>query len=229
MEEDQDMNATESFVRAISAVSLNDCFNPYSDRCDVFDQPTAPVIRRSNLLKILQALGSYGAIDLWIGRDLGYRGGRRTGLALTDECSLSLYASHLGISSLERSTSGPPVKERTAANIFRIMARADVPVLTWNVFPLHPHLPENAMTNRQHTRAEAEIGLEFLREICRLFPVRNVVAIGNDAGSSTRRLGIGNYCVRHPSYGGQTVFLKQMAEIYGGADAPEAQGNLFAS
>lgn len=221
------MSHLESFVERIAAVKLDNCFNPYSDTCEVFDRRSAPLIRRQNLLRILGALNRAGEVDVWVGRDLGYRGGRRTGLALTDEHSLDLYASHLKVASLERSTNGPPVKERTAANVYRVLTAVKVPVLTWNVFPLHPHESGKPMSNRQHTRAEAELGFNFLEELCNLFPVRNLIAIGNDAAAWTQRLALRNFCVRHPSYGGQAIFLKQMGEIYGQRIQNQSQGELF--
>lgn len=220
------MPQLEDFVDRVAAVKFPHAFNPYADICDVFDRRTAPRIRQQNLLRILKVLSAAQEVDLWVGRDLGYRGGRRTGLALTDEHSLALYASHLNLPALERATNGPAVKERTAANIYRVLAGADVPVLTWNVFPLHPHEPGAPMTNRHHSRAEAEVGFDFLKELCVLFPVRNVVAIGNDAASWTRRLSTRNLCVRHPSYGGQNAFLSQMAQIYG-TQLKSPQGELF--
>ncbi len=221
------MTRVENFVHKIAELKLVNCFNPYADTCEVFDRRFAPIIRQKNLLRILNALNTADEVDLWVGRDLGYRGGRRTGLALTDEHSLDLYASHLKVPSLERSTSGPAVKERTAANIYRVLRAVDVPILTWNVFPLHPHQSGNQMSNRQHTRAEAELGFDFLRELCDLYPVRNVIAIGNDAAAWTQRLPVQNFCVRHPSYGGQTTFLNQMAQIYGEGTDDRNQGELF--
>lgn len=220
------MRSLENFIDRIAALKFPHCFNPYVDTCDIFDQRSAPEIRQKNLLRILKALSAAREVDLWVGRDLGYRGGRRTGLALTDEHSLALYATHLKLPALERSTNGPAMKERTAANIYRVLAGVDVPVLTWNVFPLHPHDPGKPMTNRQHSKAEAEVGFEFLQELCVLFPIRNVIAIGNDAASWTWRITSRNFCVRHPSYGGQSIFLDQMAQIYGPlVRAP--QGELF--
>ncbi|WP_197491974.1 uracil-DNA glycosylase, partial [Rhizobium bangladeshense] len=166
-------------------------------------------------------------IDVWVGRDLGYRGGRRTGLALTDEHSLELYAFHLKVFSLERSTHGPPVKERTAASVYRVLTAVNIPILTWNVFPLHPHESGKPMSNRQHTRSEAELGFSFLEELCTSLPVRNLIAIGNDAAVWTQRLALRNLCVRHPSYGGQTIFLKQMNEIYGHRIESYGQGGAI--
>ena len=52
---------------------------------------------------------------IWIARDLGYRGGRRTGVPLTDEVHLTHAAALMGGIALERATEGPAIAERTAA------------------------------------------------------------------------------------------------------------------
>jgi len=217
----------DRFVERISNLKLESCFNPYADICEVFDKESAPYIRCENLREILHSLKSARSVDIWVGRDLGYKGGRRTGLALTDENSLNLYASHLKLSSLKKATSGPAVKERTAANIFSILTEVDVPILTWNVFPLHPHESRKPFSNRQHTRSEAQIGFSFLEELCSIFPVGRVVAIGNDAARWTRELAPESLHVRHPSYGGQTEFLAQMRNIYSLSAPVPSQIQLF--
>jgi hypothetical protein len=221
------MENVDQFVERISTLRLENCFNPYSDCCSVYDVFDAPQIRKENLRQILRALSFFPRIDVWIGRDLGYKGGRRTGLALTDECCLHLYAMHLKIERLKKSTNGPAVKERTAANVYSILTHVTVPVLTWNVFPLHPHEAGKPFSNRQHTRGEAEIGLNFLSELCSLFPVRRLVAIGGDAAASAQRLDLESIHVRHPSYGGQTIFLEQMREIYELKAMKNVQIDLF--
>lgn len=219
--------AIEQFIDRLAAVRLDNCFNPYTDTCTTYDVKSAPEIRRENLYSILKALTSMSAVDLWVGRDLGYRGGRRTGIALTDEHSLSLYADHLGLPALRRATIGEPVKERTAANIFRIISSVDVSVLTWNVFPFHPFERDNAFSNRQHTKHEAIMGFSFLEEIADIVQVRNIVAIGNDAAVWAQRLGRSIHKVRHPSYGGQTEFLEKMHGLYGIPTIVHEQLTLF--
>ena len=71
---------------------------------------------------------------LWIGRDLGYRGGRRTGLALTDDVHLSIHATRWNVA-VERRMTGSMVAERTAAVIWSMLALVAAPVFLWNVFP----------------------------------------------------------------------------------------------
>ncbi|MGC4407319.1 uracil-DNA glycosylase [Rhizobium rosettiformans] len=219
--------AIEGFIERLADVRFDNCFNPYADRCATYDVEFAPEIRRENLYSILKVLTSMSTVDLWVGRDLGYRGGRRTGIALTDERSLSLYADHLGLSELHRATIGEPVKERTAANIFRIISSVNVSILTWNVFPFHPFERGNSFSNRQHTKQEAVTGFSFLEEIADIVNVRNIVAIGNDAALWAERLGRTTHRVRHPSYGGQTEFLEQMHGLYGISSLDQEQLTLF--
>lgn len=221
------MNSVEHFLNRLSAEKFENCFNPYSDNCPIHDNVLAPQIRRRNLSKVLHALLKEPYVDLWVGRDLGYKGGRRTGLALTDEYSIDAYAKHLNVRSFERGTKGLAVKERTASNIARILEVANCQVMTWNVFPFHPHQAGKAFSNRNHTREEAERGFNYLREIISLLSIRRVVAIGNDAAKWTKNLGPQHYQVRHPSYGGQNEFLQQMEDIYSVRRQSEKQMRLF--
>src|SRR3546814_15412844 len=76
------------------------------------------------------------AVDaVWIGRDLGYRGGRRTGLALTDDIHVEQHAQRWSVRA-ERQTVGEAVAERTAAVIWGMRDQIEQPVCLWNGFPL---------------------------------------------------------------------------------------------
>lgn len=214
---------TLDFVENLAAITFAHTFNPYSCRCDVWDRPDAPQRRRKALLSILRAAEQAEVDSIWIGRDLGYRGGRRTGLALTDDVHIS---EHLGrwAARGSRPTKGEPVAERTAAYVWQLLADIAPPVFLWNVFPLHPHEPDDPFTNRAHNGAERRAGEEVLEELISLLQPRRLVAIGNDAEKSVRRMALTIPCltVRHPSYGGQKDFQRQVRAIYG-----EAQGRLF--
>lgn len=200
----------------IASVQLPSVFNPYSDTCPHFDMPDAAKRRRRNLQAQLSA-AIEGHIDtIWIARDLGYRGGRRTGLALTDEANLAnvalAYRKSLPIS---RATKGPLVAERTAAVIWRMMQRLERPVFTWNVFPFHPHLPEDQLTNRCHTAFERAGAKPILITLLDMLRPENIVAIGNEAELGLHDLGVKCRKVRHPSYGGVTDFERGLMEIHG--------------
>ena len=206
-----------SFVRALRNIRFEHTFNPYADTCAIHDRTEAPRARTRLLLTLLEAAVQVQVDAIWIGRDLGYRGGRRTGLALTDDVHMEAHGARWGIAAT-RPTKGEAVAERTAAVIWRILSQIETPIFLWNVFPLHPHEPEDPFTNRSHNSKEAEAGEELLFELVFLLKPRRLIAIGNDAAHTANRLA-GNgqdvVQVRHPSYGGQTEFLSQMHKLYG--------------
>ena len=67
-------------------------FNPYTDTCPKFDKKDAPQSRFDLLRKIMTVATEREIDSIWIGRDLGYRGGCRTGLALTDDRHVEEHA-----------------------------------------------------------------------------------------------------------------------------------------
>lgn len=203
------------FVEALGALDFENTFNPYSDRCAVHDLNDAPRRRSESLHAILEA-ATEGEIDsIWIGRDLGYRGGRRTGLALTDDVHIYAHAERWGVS-VERPTRGEAVAERTAAVIWSILSQIKAPVFLWNVFPLHPHETDDPFSNRPHNSRERKAGEELLFQLILLLKPRRLIAIGNDAALTAHRLADHHEVikVRHPSYGGQTQYITAVRELY---------------
>ena len=204
-----------NFTEALGKLYFENTFNPYSDRCIVHDLNDAPHIRSRMLQSMLETAAERDIDSLWIGRDLGYRGGRRTGLAFTDDVNVRAHTERWGLS-MRRATKGAAVTERTAAVIWRVLSRVRVTVFLWNVFPLHPHEPGNPFSNRPHNSCERRAGEELLSQLISLLRPRRLVAIGNDAGQTARRCYDQNrvILVRHPSHGGQTKFMTQMNELY---------------
>ena len=214
-----------SFTDALSAVQLDNVFNPYADHCALHDQPDAAARRRQNLELSLSTAVDLSIRTIWIARDLGYRGGRRTGLALTDEMHLDAYSALFRGLPVEKATKGSAVGERTANVIWGMLARIGEPVFLWNVFPLHPHDPDDPMSNRCHTAQERDACSEFFHMIVALLQPEKIIAIGGNAHRAVKSLGITSVQVRHPSYGGQKVFIRQIEEAYR-LDAP-ATSDLF--
>ncbi|GHA38539.1 uracil-DNA glycosylase [Devosia pacifica] len=211
---DYPRNAAE-FVELVTGLRFEDAFNPYSDLCSDFDRPDAAQIRRHNLEMVLDAAIDRGVESIWVARDLGYRGGRRTGLALTDEAHLAAHADLLGTPPLSRSTNGPMVAERTATVIWQMLIAIRQPVFLWNVFPLHPHVAGDPMSNRCHTRSERLASRHVMVGLIHLLAPRRVLAIGRDAQLALEDLGVTAEKVRHPSYGGQTEFIEGVSAHYG--------------
>ncbi|WP_082150829.1 uracil-DNA glycosylase [Chromobacterium sp. LK1] len=211
-----------SFVAALSEIGLEGVFNPYRNRCEVHDLADAPAVRRRNLRTYLTAIEQLGVDTIWMGRDLGYRGGRRTGLALTDERRLDAVALSYPGAAPNKATKGPVVAERTAAEIWAILERLDQLPLLWNVFPLHPHEADNPLTNRKFTAKELAAVSELNHALFKWLGIRRIICIGQDAANYAKSFGINVECVRHPSYGGIADFRRGMKEIYGDSLAPIA-------
>ena len=128
----------KDLIEKITSYQGNHVFNPYTDICPVHDKKNAPEIRLTNLTRVLDSAINQGTDSIWIGRDLGYKGGRRTGLALTDEANLYNASKKWGIS-LNQATQGDAYAERTAKNIWNFLRVIEQNIFMWNVFPFHPH------------------------------------------------------------------------------------------
>ena len=204
-----------TFVRDLSAIALENVFNPYADTCAFYDKGNAPSTRRRNLRTYLAAAQAQGVDTIWMGRDLGYRGGRRTGLALTDEYHLVELQRFFPGTTFDRATIGTAVAERTAAEIWAALRAVPRQPLLWNVFPFHPHEHGNPLTNRRFTARELAQVDELNASLIEGLGVKRIVSIGQDAAVYARRFGLEVEIVRHPSYGGVVDFRRGIAQLYG--------------
>jgi len=203
-----------SFVQQMAGIELPDVFNPYAHVCDIHDKADAPAARRRNLRLLLKAAKELEVDTIWMGRDLGYRGGRRTGLALTDERHLPMMRQIYPGSESVKATRGPEIAERTAAEIWAVLCLLDKPPLLWNVFPFHPHEPGAPFTNRRFSTRELRCVDELNAALICWLGVRRIVSIGQDAALYAEKFGVEVVCVRHPSYGGVTDFRRGIGQLH---------------
>ena len=203
------------FVDMLASFRSDFVFNPYSERCALYDTPDAPEIRKGNLVSFLGSVVARNVESIWFGRDFGYRGGRRTGLALTDEAHLHDFSRTFNLPNIQRATLGPPVKERTATEVWKLLRMIPDPPLLWNAFPFHPFEPSSPMSNRCHSGNEFRACESFLSALLDWIKPKQILALGKDAEFAVKRFGYKCVAVRHPSYGGQTEFAKTISEVYG--------------
>jgi hypothetical protein len=203
------------FVEQLAGLRFANSFNPYADACPAHDSVNAAEIRRNNLTLVIEAALHCRVESIWIARDLGYRGGRRTGLAMTDELHLTRHAELFKTGPLMRATNGPAIGERTASMVWQLLQVLERPIFLWNVFPLHPHAHGDPMTNRCHTKLERDACQPLLTWLLETLKPKTVVAIGQDARVALEDLKIAAVTVRHPSYGGQAAFASGILDLYG--------------
>jgi hypothetical protein len=113
-----------------------------------------------------------------------------------------------------KATDGPRLSTEASATMVWGTIRSITPLpLLWNAFPFHPFHRGDEDTNRVPDSNELAIGQTFIEALLRLFPIRNVVAVGNQAAASLTRLGVAHTKVRHPSQGGKLMFVEGMARL----------------
>lgn len=220
------MNTPKRFAAAISGMVLPSVFNPYRDCCPLHDRPDAARIRKRNLTLCLESAIDAKVDTIWIARDLGYRGGRRTGVPLTDEVHLAAAGTLFGGVALNRATRGPVVAERTAAVVWNLLRMIDEPAVLWNIFPLHPHEQDDPFSNRCHTRTEREATWPLLEALFAMIQPRRIIAIGKDAGAALSDISVPVNLVRHPSYGGQSEFITGICDLYGVSSVTQGEAAL---
>lgn len=100
--------------------------------------------------------------------------------------------------------------------IWNVLSQVPNPVFLWNVFPLHPFADGDPFSNQAHNSKERIAGEELLELIIHLLQPKRIIAIGNDAETSAMKTFKKENIikVRHPSYGGQNIFLAQMRSLY---------------
>ena len=206
----------KTFVSMVRELRFPNTFNPYVERCKQYDKLEAPAIRASLLLAVLQAASEVDIDAIWVARDLGHRGGRRTGLALTDDFWFSAHTKRWGVD-VDRPTLGPVVRERTANVVWEMLEQIEENIFLWNLFPLHPFPEDNTYKNRAHSAIERAAGIKLLLLLVSMLRPRRIVAIGKDSERAlkTERIEVDLWDVRHPSYGGETLFRQKIASLYG--------------
>jgi uracil-DNA glycosylase len=176
------------------------------------------VIRRRNLLIYLEQMQKLKPQVILVGEAPGYRGCRLTGVPFTSEHllmngmeGLKIFGKEAGYRLVQERDK--LLKEATATIIWETLMEHDIISLSWNAFPFHPHKPGSGESNRAPLKGELLIGEKPLTRIIEMFKIKKVVAVGNKAEETLRKLGISAYKVRHPAQGGKNEFVEGIRRI----------------
>jgi hypothetical protein len=222
-------NPVDNFLRLLKRSPSGAVFNPWWEVDEQNDIGRhAPAIRRRQLRAYLRKRLGKAKLAL-IGEALGYRGGHFSGIPMTSERILLGEKKDKGIeleqifSRIKPHRTSKPGKcrdgfsEPTATIVWvallRLGLKPDQFVL-WNAFPWHSFDPHcGMMSNRTPNESERAAGLPVLKAFLKLFPCRQVVALGKIAAAQLEELGVDAQYVRHPASGGARLFRQQIAKI----------------
>jgi len=205
-----------AFIRALSRLQLPQTFNPWKENDPLDVSPTAPADRRERLWAHLSCAKP---LAVCLGEAAGYQGLRFSGCAFTSERLICEGAiPRIAWNQGSRITSrARPWSEPSAKIVWETLYKLGIEkhVLLWNAFPLHPHKPDNPLSNRTPTRLELEKTYPILQQFLALFPGLPVVAVGNTAARTLASLEINvATAVRHPAYGGKADFQREMSRFF---------------
>lgn len=203
-------------------------FNPWSGYDPVYDvSEKAPEMRRENLIRFLDERRKTARV-LLIGEAPGYQGGKFSGIAMMSERTLGGHrvgefprkgyherTSKEGAPNIKQTEQLFGFNEPTASVVWGAVLENEIDprsVVTWNIFPFHPHKKGNRLSNRTPTEEDILKLLFLYREFRLLFPKEVLVlAIGKKAGAQLALPSV--QMLRHPANGGAEQFRKQLKEM----------------
>ena len=168
--------------------------------------------RRRNLNSYLNLIANNNSKILILGEAPGYKGCKNTGIAFACEHTLKSY-DFLKNLDFETINEINFEKENTATIVWSELSRVNKYPLLWNIFPFHPHKKDNEYSNRTPSVAELKMGLETTKELIKILEIDYVICVGRKAETKIKKMQIKYDYVRHPSYGGEQEFIKQINNL----------------
>ena len=221
-------------------------FNPWRDFDPQLDvSKEAPKWRREQLAKYLETrLGQSSYVI--IAEAMGYQGGRFSGVAIT--CERMLLGFHSEVkpdmilpdgSAKRTSRADSPLglnnkqriegfNEPTDTVVWSALLENDISTyeaVLWNIFPFHPHVANEPLTNRTPSEAELVAGGQFAKELLALNEEFKTVksgceqiicAVGRKSADILARQGITAHALRHPANGGAKQYREQFKAVVTG-------------
>jgi hypothetical protein len=170
-------------------------------------------LRRANLDRYLQRFGSE-ADTILVAEAPGWRGMTNTGVPFTS--MRELQAPDGLFADVPFALPPDPTAPWEASS--RVVHAAlggwhgPLPVL-WAVFPHHPFVAPDRLTNRTPRPAEVRDGAPVALALAEAVGARRFVAVGRKAQGALASAGIEAIAVRHPAQGGATQFTQQLAAL----------------
>jgi len=192
-----------------------DAANPFS-----YEDPRNHV-RRHNLTRYLEQMLEREPRFMLIAEAPGYRGMRVTGVPFASRYHIgtgvmngTLLGTHNGYI-VPDDQEFPGYREQSATIVWNALEPLGVAPIHWASYPFHPHKPGQPLTNRKPRMPELELGREFLELMLEMFPVGQVIAVGNTGHEALAAIGMDVPKIRHPAQSGKNDFVAGINEWLG--------------
>jgi uracil-DNA glycosylase len=210
-------HSAEAAIRELifNIPSTDVLFNQYRDTWQDVDSQKAPIIRQNNLISyVLSVIKS--AEVLVVGEAAGPWGCRFSGIAFVGE--RQLVQASLPFTGQRSSCAAPklnkirkaPFVSASSTMFWKVMRQYHPRFLVWDAVPLHPHLTNDRLSVRTPTDLELHQFFPALDAIISIVKPKNILAVGNSAHNSLRKLDHKPVRVRHPANGGFPEFAASM-------------------
>lgn len=197
--------------------SMLDALPSAPDAESLYDATTADgSVRRRNLTRYLSLVHDSGSRVLMLAEAPGWRGMTNTGVPFMSVRELDARPGLVtGDEDGDRFRVPPdPTAPWEASSRIVWSALRDwvgpLPV-AWGVFPHHPFVAGNRLTNRTPRPAEVRAGAPIALELASAMGIEHVVAVGRKAQGALADAGVEAVAVRHPAQGGARQFTEQLA------------------
>lgn len=189
-------------------------FNPWRDVCRDDTDLNSPDIKLSRLAQHLDV----SPLIILCGEAPGYQGCVRSGIAFTSERLLLDGAiPRISIPKGRLTSRALPFSEPSATIVWRCLYRLGIAERTilWNAVQLHPHKPQNPLSNRTPTDDEIALGQPGIRLLNEAFPHAKIIGVGKKASALLASMGVHVAgAVRHPANGGANEFALGLEAIF---------------
>lgn len=212
------MNEFAAFVERLSRVeSSEDAYNPYGGGDNPYN-----ALRRANLQRYLEDVAARQSRIALIAEAPGYRGMRLTGVPMTSRRILREGVPEMAMFGTERGYQDVPEPgfeaiqgEQSASILWSILPELGIVPLVWGAYPLHPHQPGKALTNRTPRATEVPVGEPFVRDLLNILAPTKIIAVGNVGYGLLTTMGISCVKIRHPANGGKNDFVAGLRAAVG--------------
>lgn len=217
----------KDFFKLLQKKQTKQVFNPWYDVDPENDlDDTAPAKRIWNLKVYLEE--RVNAKYLLLAEAVGYQGGHFTGIPMTSERIIlghktdhGILPEHVCRQKLHRTSNGKVqtegFNEPTATIVWKKLIDENLDTrdfVFWNAFPWHPYKSSKGLlSNRTPTTTEMQAGQAVLKALLDAFQFEKIIALGNKADTTLKRMGFETQKVRHPAMGGADRFREQLTQI----------------